>query len=210
MDIDQGLSDHLSERASERTSQGRRSEQPQSCSCGPLVLASNDPLLSEKSVDIVFVCDAIHHVQDSQGYFAKVSRALRPGHRLAIVDFYKRETPVGPPVAMKIAREDLISELREAGFVLAREFDFLPHQYVGNSLAGVGDLKLSYHFDGGLSLPERRPWPRKPRRRVSAIGRSGPIGGLTGDHEGTDGELFLYPISSPERRVNDGGQSFRK
>ena len=59
----------------------------------------------------------------------KLSGALRPGGRLAIVDFYKGVTPVGPPVAMKIAREDLISELREAGFALAQEFDFLPYQY---------------------------------------------------------------------------------
>ena len=130
MDIDQDLIDHLNERASERTSQGHRSEQPQNCSClSPVLVSPNDPLLREKSLDIVFVCDVIHHVDDRQGYFAKLPGALRPGHRLAIVDFYKRETPVGPPLAMKIAREDLIAELREAGFVLAQEFDFLPHQY---------------------------------------------------------------------------------
>ena len=119
VDIDQGLIDHLNERAKDAGLSNLEA----------VLAATNDPLLSEKSLDIVFVCDVIHHVQDRQGYFAKLSGALRPGGRLAIVDFYKRETPVGPPVAMKIAREDLISELREAGFVLAREFDFLPHQY---------------------------------------------------------------------------------
>jgi len=119
VDIDQGLIDHLNERAKDAGLSNL-----QAVLAGP-----NDPLLSEKSLDVVFVCDVIHHVQDRQGYFAKLSGALRPGGRLAIVDFYKRETPVGPPVAMKIAREDLISELGEAGFVLAQEFDFLPHQY---------------------------------------------------------------------------------
>ncbi len=89
-------------------------------------------------MDIAFVCDVIHHVDGRQGYFAKLSGALRPGDRLAIVDFYKREKPVEPPMA-KIAREDLISELWEAGFVLAQAFDFLPHQclLVTQDLAGL-------------------------------------------------------------------------
>ena len=119
VDIDQGLIDHLNERAKDAGLSNLEA----------VLAPTNDPLLSEKSLDIVFVCDVLHHVQDRQGYYAKLSGALRPGGRLAIVDFHKRETPVGPPVAMKIAREDLISELREAGFVLAQSFDFLPHQY---------------------------------------------------------------------------------
>ena len=119
VDIDQGLIDHLKERAKDAGLSNLKA----------VLAAPNDPLLSEKSLDIVFVCDVIHHVEDRQGYFAKLSGALRPGGRLAIVDFYKRKTPVGPPVAMKIPREDLISELREAGFVLAQAFDFLLHQY---------------------------------------------------------------------------------
>ena len=49
---------------------------------------------------------------------------------LALVDFQKRETPGGPPIEHKIAREDVIAEFAEAGWVLAGESDILPYQYL--------------------------------------------------------------------------------
>ena len=48
---------------------------------------------------------------------------------MAGVDFFKRELPVGPGVEMKIAREAMVGELRDAGFRLGQDFTFLPHQY---------------------------------------------------------------------------------
>ena len=56
-------------------------------------------------------------------------RPCAPAGRLAVVDFYKRELPVGPGVEMKIAREEMVRELSDAGFRLGQEFEFLPHQY---------------------------------------------------------------------------------
>jgi len=45
------------------------------------------------------------------------------------VDFQKRETPEGPPVSMRIAREDIVKEITNAGFKLYADFYFLPYQY---------------------------------------------------------------------------------
>ena len=54
---------------------------------------------------------------------------LRPGGQVVHIDFHKRDLPVGPPPAMKIAREDLVREMESAGFRLAAEHSFLPYQY---------------------------------------------------------------------------------
>jgi len=48
---------------------------------------------------------------------------------VVMIDFQKRELPVGPPLAMKIAREDLVKQMEGAGFRLAREHTLLPYQY---------------------------------------------------------------------------------
>ena len=37
--------------------------------------------------------------------------------------------PVGPPLQMKIAREDLIKQMETNGFRLVKEHTFLPYQY---------------------------------------------------------------------------------
>ena len=60
---------------------------------------------------------------------AKMKRMLRPGGQVVHIDFQKRELPVGPPLAMKIARDDLVQQMEEGGFHLAAEQDILSYQY---------------------------------------------------------------------------------
>jgi len=119
VDIDRGLIDHLANR-------GREEELPQLI---PVPAEPDDPKLAPASVDLVFICDVIHHIENRGAYYAKLKRALKPAGRLAIVDFYKRELPVGPGIAMKIPKADLIAELDAAGFGLKEQFDYLPYQY---------------------------------------------------------------------------------
>ncbi len=45
------------------------------------------------------------------------------------VDFHRRETPVGPPVERRVARETFLADARRAGLRLVREPTFLPYQY---------------------------------------------------------------------------------
>lgn len=88
----------------------------------------HDPLLPVP-VDVVVIVDVWHHVEDQAGYLERLKRALRPGGRVVMIDFHKRDLPVGPPAAMKIAREDLLAQMQAHGFRLVREHTFLPYQY---------------------------------------------------------------------------------
>ena len=89
----------------------------------------DDPLLADASLDRVFICDTWHHVEKQGEYLARLKKMLKPGGQLVMIDFQKRELPVGPPLEMKIAREDLIRQLGEAGFQRLKEHTFLPYQY---------------------------------------------------------------------------------
>lgn len=90
---------------------------------------SDNPELAPASVDVVFLCDTYHHIEGRVNYFKRVAAGLKPGGRLVIVDFYKKELPYGPPPAHKIAKDVVIDELRRAGYSLKQDLRFLPYQY---------------------------------------------------------------------------------
>ena len=92
------------------------------------VVKADDPQLVPHSADVVFFCDVLHHVDNRVAYLKKIAPALKPDGRVAVVDF-KDTAPFGPPARMRITREHMIDEFRQAGYHLAREHDFLPYQY---------------------------------------------------------------------------------
>ena len=96
----------------------------------PVLAASDDPKLPDRSVDVVFICDTYHHIGDRIAYMRKLGAALKPRGSVAVVDFHKRPLPVGPPPEHKLARETVVAEFVEAGWALASESDELPYQYL--------------------------------------------------------------------------------
>lgn len=91
------------------------------------VAAPNDPKLPEP-VDLVLVVDTYHHIGARPDYFAKLQKALRPGGRVAIIDF-KPDSPTGPPPAARTAPETVEKEMAQAGYRRIAAPKFLPYQY---------------------------------------------------------------------------------
>ena len=89
----------------------------------------DDPLLPDRSVDRIFICDVWHHVENQMKYLSLMKKILKPGGEVVMIDFQKRELPFGPPMQMKIAREDLLKQMEAGGFRVAKEHTFLPYQY---------------------------------------------------------------------------------
>ena len=89
--------------------------------------APDDPRLPE-AVDLIIFVDVYHHIADRTRYFTKLRKALRPGGRIAIIDF-RLDSPVGPPVSARIAPERVRSELEAGGYALSQAHNFLSNQY---------------------------------------------------------------------------------
>jgi ubiquinone/menaquinone biosynthesis C-methylase UbiE len=91
------------------------------------VQASADSPHLPAPVDLVLIVDTFHHIGDRAEYFRKLRGSLKPGGRLAIVDF-KKDAPSGPPPEFRFTQAQISSELGQAGYVLAASHDFLPRQ----------------------------------------------------------------------------------
>jgi len=87
----------------------------------------NDSLLPEERIDLIFTSNTYHHIENRVAYFATLRKALRPGGRVAVIDFDRRSWFSG--LLKHYTPSDFIKrEMEQAGYRLAREFDFLDRQ----------------------------------------------------------------------------------
>lgn len=92
------------------------------------------PLLADKEVDIAFIANTYHHIENRPGYFAKVKQGLKPGGTLVVLDFFKAEFKQkiqAPAMEMRVSVDEVIFELKKAGFTSFEvEVSLLPYQYI--------------------------------------------------------------------------------
>jgi ubiquinone/menaquinone biosynthesis C-methylase UbiE len=91
------------------------------------VLAEADRTNLPEPVDLVLVVDTFHHIPNRVAYFTALKADLKPGGRLAIIDF-RKDAPQGPPVEFRFTPDQIAAELAQAGFRLQASHNFLPQQ----------------------------------------------------------------------------------
>lgn len=91
-------------------------------------LAGFDDAKIPEPVDLVILVNTYHHLEARPTYFAKLAASVKPGGRLAIVDF-TQATKMGPPVDHRVPPEQVKAELAQAGWAFQVAHDFLPEQF---------------------------------------------------------------------------------
>jgi len=94
----------------------------------PALATADDPMIPE-AVDLALVVDTWHHIEGRRAYFQRLRAWLRPGGRVAIVDF-RRDAPSGPPPEMRVPPEEVRGDMEAAGYVFERAVDGLARQYM--------------------------------------------------------------------------------
>jgi SAM-dependent methyltransferase len=91
------------------------------------LLAKADEVPLAEPVDLVLVVETYHHLSERVAYFRRLAKQLRPGGRVAVIDFTK-ESPEGPP-EHRLTPVQVESEMGEAGYSLEARHEVLPRQY---------------------------------------------------------------------------------
>jgi ubiquinone/menaquinone biosynthesis C-methylase UbiE len=90
-----------------------------------------DPLLPDGAIDLVFLCNTYHHIDDRSVYFSALRTDLAPSGRVAVIDMKDDLTGILRLFATKdhwTPMALLDDEMKEAGYRKVESFDYLPTQ----------------------------------------------------------------------------------
>ncbi len=90
-----------------------------------------DPLLPNETIDLVFLCNTYHHIENRVDYFSSLKTDLTSDGRVAIIDMKDDLTGILRLFATAphwTSKQLLLSEMEQAGYHHQSGFDFLPVQ----------------------------------------------------------------------------------
>jgi len=95
------------------------------------VLIREDRLdLPGKGLDFIFMRNVTHHIPNRIEYFKNLKRFLKPDGRIAIIEYKKGKFFTFRGLfGHYVPEETIIQEMEEAGYLLKKEFNFLPEQH---------------------------------------------------------------------------------
>ena len=73
-------------------------------------------LVPDGAADLALLCTVLHELDEPMSVLGHIRRALKPGGRLAVIEFHDRATPMGPPAAHRIGEAEAKRLLADAGF----------------------------------------------------------------------------------------------
>jgi len=80
-----------------------------------------------QKVDVVVLLNVYHHLSGRPDYFKRLQSSLKPGARVAIIE-YRPESPRGAPKHFRLPASQIEAEMKSAGYQPAGSHDFLPYQ----------------------------------------------------------------------------------
>jgi ubiquinone/menaquinone biosynthesis C-methylase UbiE len=83
-----------------------------------------DPNLPVRSADLILAVDSYHHFDYPEPMLAGLRAALKPGGRLAIMDYYKYS--FRDPDHIRADKPEVIREIEAAGFRLIEDIEHVP------------------------------------------------------------------------------------
>ena len=113
VDIDQGLLDYVN----------KRDREEKIGNVTTVLGGFDDPKLPVRNVDLAFINDVLHHIQNRAAYLKALGTYIKPGGRIAIIEMNSADpnTPHKSQPELLVSRDDILKWMNDAGFKLAEE-----------------------------------------------------------------------------------------
>jgi SAM-dependent methyltransferase len=93
----------------------------------PVLASADEPHFPPSRLDVVFIADTYHHLDDRVAYMTRLKSVLKPGGRVVLLEYKPGQLPVGPPPEHKLQPGVLEKELADAGYEKVESFDTHPY-----------------------------------------------------------------------------------
>ena len=88
-----------------------------------------DPKLPATDVDVAFMHDVLHHIENRTAYIRNLARYLKPGARVAIIDYHALQSPHREEKELQVAKEQAAFWLADAGFRPVEDIELFTDKY---------------------------------------------------------------------------------
>lgn len=112
VEIDRGLVDYIA----------RKAKDQQVANVHPILGRFVDPALPSADVDLAFMHDVLHHVEDRPAYLRHASKYLKAGGRFAFVELDAKTGAHRHDATLQITKEQLTAWMADLGFAVSEEF----------------------------------------------------------------------------------------
>jgi len=118
-DIDKDLLAHIDQRAKELKVSNVRT----------VLGAFTDPKLPVRTVDLALINDVLHHIQDRAAFLKNLAGYLKPGGRIAIIDFVPEKGGHRDQPELQVTKDQARAWLTSAGLKPAEDIDLFQEKY---------------------------------------------------------------------------------
>lgn len=90
---------------------------------------ANELPLDNNSCDMALLVTVFHELNDKDAMLKEIKRILKESGKLLLIEFYKKQTPLGPPLEHRIAEEIVEKTFTSNGFKLSNKFSLGDNLY---------------------------------------------------------------------------------
>jgi ubiquinone/menaquinone biosynthesis C-methylase UbiE len=96
----------------------------------PLLSEQNEIPLENGTLDLLITANTLHEFSDKEKMITEIRRVLKQDGKVVIVDFKKEETGFGPPLAIRLSKDQAKCLLEKNGFIVLKSKDLTYHYLI--------------------------------------------------------------------------------
>lgn len=93
-----------------------------------------DLKLNDHTASLAFICLVLHEITDRLRFLREAKRIIKPGGKIVIIEWIKKESEWGPPVKHRLEQDQVITVLQDAGFEHISIKDLNAYLYIGTGV----------------------------------------------------------------------------